>query len=53
MTTYCEHQAKQGRRDEVALDVIELDQPIEVQSRVFESKEDLEAHIARETGRAP
>jgi hypothetical protein len=53
MSTYFEHNERRGRPDAVALDVIEFDDGIEVQAQTFESRADLLAHVAKETGKAP
>jgi hypothetical protein len=54
---YFQHNAQLTNPKEVALDVIEFDQPqhtgIEVEETRFAGTAELLAHIARETGRAP
>jgi hypothetical protein len=57
MPSYFEHMAGKGGCPEVALDVIEFDQPqpagIEVSEKHFDSIGEFLAFIARETGRGP
>ncbi len=54
---YFEFNSNRGGKADVALDVVEFDQPqpagIEVQETRFASTAELLAHIARETGRGP
>lgn len=56
--SYFEHYSSKGSRPDVALDVLEFDQPeapagIEVQELTFEDTGKFLAHIARETSRGP
>lgn len=57
MSSYYEHQARKGKRDEVALDVIEPDFPVtpgvEVRELKFDDTATFMAYVARETGRGP
>jgi hypothetical protein len=56
MSTYFEHFARKGNREEVSLDVIEFEpqhQGIEVSERRFESTGEYLAFIAREMRRGP
>ena len=57
MTDYFQHCARKSRPAEVALEVVEFDEPqsagIEVSERQFDSTGEFLAFIARETGRGP